>query len=61
VNKGKRAGVGVFSAVIESSPRVDVSSISSSVSVHHEGSRGIFPMARLPEFSEPNFGELFYF
>ena len=25
--------------------------------MHHEGSRRIFPMARLPEFSEPNFGE----
>jgi hypothetical protein len=26
--------------------------------VHHEGSRRIFPMARLPEFSEVRFGEL---
>jgi hypothetical protein len=25
--------------------------------VHHEGSRRIFPMARVPEFSEPNFHE----
>jgi hypothetical protein len=26
--------------------------------VQHEGSRRIFPMARLPEFSEVRFGEL---
>ena len=26
--------------------------------MHHEGSRRIFPMSRLPEFSEVRFGEL---
>jgi hypothetical protein len=44
------AASGVFSAVTGSPPNVDVSSL---LSVHHEGSRRIFPSAKLESKRTP--------